>query len=328
MNSPKQATVGTPKKAATPFIIGMRDAYFNALYKIFTKDKKAILVSADNGAPTMDQISDLSGQFRNVGIAEEQMIGMACGLALEGRRPWVYAINPFITFRALEFIKLDVCAMDLPIVMLGVGAGFAYDIMGPTHHSVGSLAVMRVWPNLKIYSIADSTTAAALADINYRDRAPQYVLFDRTGLPDLYSGKDVNFNDGLVVAKPGTDGYIVASGIMVHAALKVAHILQEKGQNIGVIDLFRLKPVNEELLLKTIQKAPRVISLEEDYLHGGLGSILAEIFVDRGITTPLLRIGQPDKFAFEMGGREAIWRAHGLDEAKVASKIARWLSAS
>ena len=312
---------------STPSIIGMRDAYFNALYQIFLKDKNAILVSGDNGAPTMDRISELPNQFQNVGISEQQMVGMACGLALEGKRAWVYAINPFIAFRALEFVKIDMAAMNLPIVALGVGSGFAYDILGPTHHSVGWTAVLRPWPNLKLYSPADSVTAGALAEINYEDKSPQYVQFDRTGIPNLYEGKaDIDFHDGVICTKEGKDGYIVSHGVMVHQAMKVAKALEGKGLNIGVIDLFRLKPVNHEVLFRHLANVPRVISLEEDYLQGGLGSILAELFVDHGITKPLLRLGQPDKFAFELGGREAIWRQYGLDEISLVKKISEWFA--
>lgn len=306
-------------------IIGMRDAYFDVLYQIFLKDKRTILLSADNGAPSMDQISVLPNQFQNVGIAEEQMIGMACGLALEGKRVWTYCINPFVSFRALEFVKLDMCAMNLPITALGVGAGFAYDIMGPTHHSIGSIAVMRPWPNLKMYNPADSTAAAALAEINYEDNAPQYVQFDRAGIPNLYEEKNINFRDGIVCVKTGTDAYIVSYGIMVHQALKVSNILYAMGSNVGVIDLFRLKPINEKFLLKYLSSVPKVVSLEEDFLEGGMGSMLAELFVDHGITTPLLRIGHPNKFVFDLGGREAIWHRYGLDTESLVKKISRWL---
>jgi transketolase len=318
----KEAVKPQPK---TAFIIGMRDAYFNALYQIFLKDKKTMFISADNGAPTMDQISVLPNQFQNVGIAEQQMIGMACGLALEGRQVWVYCINPFISFRSLEFVKLDMCAMNLPIIALGVGAGFAYDIMGPTHHSVGSIAVTRPWPNLKIYDVADDTTAAALAEINYEDKGPQYVQLDRAGIPNLYAGKNINFRDGIIQVKEGKDAYIVAHGIMVHQALKVSALLEAKGMKIGVIDLFRMKPVNHELLFQYISGVPKVISLEEDYLAGGMGSIIAELFVDNGITKPLLRIGQPDNFVFDLGGREVIWERNGLDEESLVKKISEWL---
>jgi transketolase len=314
-----------PEVQSTPYIMGMRDAYFTALYDIFKRDQKCVLISADDGAPTMDAISHLPNQFRNVGIAEQQMIGMACGLALEGRKVWVYAINPFIVFRALEFLKLDMCAMNLPITAIGVGAGFAYDIMGPTHHSVGSIPVLRCWPNLVIYSVADSDTATLVAELNYASNSPQYVLMDRVGLPPLYPPRHPSFRHGFGVVGVGTDGYIIAHGVMVHQALKVAAALAKHNLSIGVIDLFRIKPIEADLLMDTLENSRGVITLEEEYLGGGIGSIMAETFTDHGISTRLLRIGQPDNFVFQLGGREAIWRKSGLDLESIEKRILEWL---
>jgi transketolase len=305
--------------------MGMRDAYFTKLYEIFQSDKKCVLLSADDGAPTMDPISALPNQFRNVGIAEEQMIGMACGLALEGRKVWVYAINPFIVFRALEFLKLDMCAMNLPITAIGVGAGFAYDIMGPTHHSVGSIPCLRSWPNLTIYSVADSDTAALIPELNYERGGPQYVLMDRVPLPALYPPRRPSFRHGFGVVGVGTDGYIIAHGIMVHQAIKVAAALGKKGISLGVIDLFRIKPVESKLLMDILHHGRVAVTLEEEYVNGGVGSIVAEIFADEGSRLRLLRIGHPDRFVFDMGGREAIWRRNGLDVESVEKRILEWL---
>jgi transketolase len=151
----------------TPFIMGMRDAFFEALFTIAKGDPEVVFVSADNGAPTLDRfVAELPDRFFTVGIAEAQMIGLAAGLALEGKKVYAYAIAPFITTRVHEQVKIDVCSMNLPIVLLGVGAGYAYDIMGPTHHTVEDIAIMRALPNLVIHSPADGATAAALARIS------------------------------------------------------------------------------------------------------------------------------------------------------------------
>lgn len=311
--------------AETKFIIGMRDAFFDALYGLAKEDKNVVIITADNGAPSLDKFAQtLPGQFFNVGIAEQQMFGMACGMAFEGKKVYCYAIAPFVTTRVHEFIKLDVCAMNLPIVALGVGAGYAYDIMGPSHHTVEDIAIMRVQPNLKIYSPADSTNAAALAEISYGDRSPQYIRFDRAGIPKLYDDNS-NFSEGILnPIKSGGDICVISTGIMVHQAIKIATKLAEIGISAGVIDLCRLKPVNIERLLYLIENVCGVVTLEEHYLAGGLGSIVAEIFVDRNIFKPLLRIGQSDKFVFDYGGRVAIWEKYGLDVDSVVDGIKQW----
>jgi transketolase len=313
---------------STPFILGMRDAFLQALFAIAARDKNVIVISADNGAPTLDQfVQRLPNQFFTVGIAEQQMIGMAAGMAFEGKKVYTYAIAPFVTSRVHEQNKLDICSMRLPVVNLGVGAGYAYDIMGPSHHTVEDIAIMRALPHMKIHSPADSVCAEALAQITYEDPSPQYVRFDRAGIPTLYTDRSVDFREGLVVVREGRDLMIVATGIMVHQALKVAAELAEDGLAVGVLDVHRLKPVPTEHLFEALRGIPRIVSLEEHLLCGGLGGSLAEIFVDHGIRTPLLRIGQDDRFVFDYGGRSVIWRKYGLDVPGVVTRIRRWLAA-
>lgn len=312
----------------TKVIIGMRDAFFNALYPLFQQNKRAVIVTADTGAPTLDQYwQNLPEQFINVGIAEQQMIGMACGLALEGRKVYTYAIAPFITLRCYEHNKLDICAMKLPIVNLGVGAGYAYDIMGPTHHTTEDISIMRALPNLVIYSPADGITATALAKISFENPGPQYIRFDRAGIPDLYQNQERNFFDGLIVTKPGKDLCLLATGAMVHTALKVAAELERQRINAEVIDVFRLKPLNEELLFKLLKDTKKLVTLEEHRLPGGFGSLIAEALLDARKNLPLLRIGMKDQFVFDLGGREVIWEKYGLDAKNIAQKILNFVAA-
>lgn len=311
--------------------LGMRDAFFKELLEIFKQDKNTFFISADNGSPLMDPISDLSGQFLNVGIAEQQMVAMACGIALEGRPVWFYAIDPFVTVRVTEFVKLDMCAMNLPITALGVGSGYSYDNMGPTHHAVGNIAMMRPWPNLTIYSPSDNVIAAALARVSYENRSPQYIKFDRTTPVNLYESEvkgviDRAIDNGLLLPRIGRDICIISTGRMVHNALNIADNLTSVGISTGVIDLFRLKPINEKLLLEIIQYYKRIVTYEEDYLIGGLGSAIAEIMVDNGVSKPILRIGQADKFVYDLGGRDVIWQKYGLDIKGAGEKIITFLN--
>ncbi|MCX6907607.1 MAG: 1-deoxy-D-xylulose-5-phosphate synthase [Verrucomicrobia bacterium] len=311
--------------ASTKFILGMRDAFFNALYEFFKRDPEAVFISADNGAPTLDQFHEnLPNQYFNVGIAEQQLIGMACGMALEGKKVYTYAIAPFVTIRCYEQTKLDVCAMNLPITCIGVGAGYAYDIMGPTHHTVEDLTVMRALPNMTVHSPADAYCAEALAEISYRNPSPQYIRFDRAGVPEIYGEGHFNFADGVLLTRPGGSIALVATGIMVHQALKVADELAKAGVQARVIDLCRIKPVNTKRLFEYLKGVNRVVSMEEHFLAGGLGSLLAEIFVDNDVRLPLLRIGQDDRYVFDNGGREVIWEKYGLDVRSMTDRILRW----
>jgi transketolase len=317
-----------------PQVIGQRDAYFDTLYEIFKQDKNCVLITADNGAPSLDKFhigpTALPGQFYTVGIAEAQMMGMAAGLAFEGKKVWVYAIAPFVTTHVHEFVKLDICAMNLPVTILGVGAGFAYDIMGPSHHTVEDISIMRCLPNLSIYSPADAACARWLAGENYRQGKPAYVRFDRTGLPDIYTDQS-DFSLGMSwrwggkiadVAKLA----IVTTGVTAGLGMRVKDALTERaGVTPFVVDVFKLKPIDNGVLRSVVDNL-NVVVYEEHYLNGGLGSIIAELMVD-GVISPrrLLRIGVPDEFTFIYGGREAIWKHYGLDVESVTQRILNWL---
>lgn len=312
----------------TKFIIGMRDIFFTELYQIFREDKDCVVITADNGAPALDQFAkDFPKQYYNVGIAEQQMIGMACGMAFEGKKVYTYAIAPFVTIRCYDQNKLDMCAMNLPIVNLGVGAGYAYDIMGPSHHTVEDISVMRALPNLVIYSPSDGITASALVKMSYEDAAPQYIRFDRAGIPNLYEGRKVNFKEGMiqVVGQETNAVAIVATGVMVHNALKVAKSLEERGIGTSVIDLFKLKPIDAAILIRHLKGCRFLVTYEEHLLAGGMGSAVLEVLSDNDFRIPTLRIGQEDRFVFDYGGREVIWEKYGLDAPSVAKKVLSWI---
>lgn len=326
-------TIPDAKGSATPRIVGQRDRYFTELFEIFKADKNCVMITADNGAPTLDQFAEqLPKQFIQVGIAEQQMFGMAAGLAVEGKKVFCYAIAPFVTTRVHEFIKLDVCAMDLPIVLLGVGAGYAYDVMGPSHHTVEDISIMRALPNLVIWSPCDGPTAAALARRSYELSSPQYIRFDRAGVADVYD-EAPNLVRGFQVVGGNVDGDsrsdvdILATSAMVDNACKVAALLGDKVR-VRVVDVFRLKPILSAELLAHLQDADHVVTLEEHFLNGGLGSIVAEIFADNHVKTPLYRMGIPDEFVFDYGGRENIWKRFGLDTESVSSAIRTYCGSS
>lgn len=154
-----------------------RDYFFRKLFEIAKEDDRIIVITADCGAPSLDQWREkLPCQIINVGIAEQQMIALAAGLALSGKRPYCYAIAPFATLRCYEFIKVDVCLMNLPIVIIGVGAGLSYTEAGPTHHATEDIACMRALPNMKIASISSNEQIDEVLKVE----GPMYVRLDRT----------------------------------------------------------------------------------------------------------------------------------------------------
>ena len=301
--------------------VAMRDRFFDALYPHFRKDKNFVLITADNGWPGIDRFANLPGQFYQVGIAEQQAVGMAAGLALRGRKVLVYAISPFVTARVVEFVKLDACAMNLPVTMVGVGNGYSYAQMSTTHHCAEWISLMRPFPNITLYGPADGECAAAVANNIASSGGPNCVILDRGGIPDLYAKSDADklARYGSMILRGGGDVALVSTGVMTHRALEVSEALG----GVAVVDVYRLKPL-DGLLLEQVRAYRGIVTLEEHQLAGGLGSVLCEHLADAGISKPVLRLGVPDRFSFELGGREPIQEACGLDLQTVVRKIQVW----
>lgn len=301
--------------------VDMRDAFFYKLYQLAKQDRQVMLLVDDFGAPSLDQFRrDLPHQYINVGIAEQNMVSVAAGLALEGKKVYVYAIAPFVTLRCFEQIKIDLCLMNLDVTAVGVGAGFAYDSSGPTHHAIDDLAVMMALPNIQIYSPSDSVAAEALASLSYTRSGPKYIRFDR-GKTSVFYPTNQDFTDGLAELKKGKDILFIATGAMVNQALCLEKKLKETGISAGVIDLYRLKPLNKKLLKNLIGGIKRVFTLEEHVIDGGLGSLVSSFLADYGVITQLERIGIESSKAFCYGKREALNRFCKIDIDSILRRV-------
>ncbi len=300
----------------------MRDAFWAKIYEIAKKNPDIVVISADMGAPALDKFrKDLNSQFVNVGIAEQNAILIAAGLALGGKKVFTYAIAPFITLRCYEQIRIELAAMNLPVTIVGVGAGFSYADSGPTHHTLEDLSIMRILPNIKVHNITDSVMAATFAEISSKMKNPNYVRLDREVPPIIYKeGSD--FSQGLTVLKPGQDICIVATGNMTHRALEVTEQLKKHSINAGVIDLYTF-PINEDLFLESIKDFKKIITLEEHTLPGGLGSAVAEVLVDNNNPISLKRIGLDLQkgYCYKYGGRKNIQSLYGLDTESIIRTI-------
>ena len=305
----------------------MRSAFIPALEKVFREHEECIFITADDGAPELDTFyQTMPERFVQVGIAEQQMIGMAAGMAKEGMRPYCYAILTFLSSRVHEFVKLDIAAMKLPVTLFGVGTGYSYSQMGATHHLVEDIALMASCPGLEIWSPSDPMTAAAMAQLSYETPIPKYIRLDRDPLPDLQGSLDGALQSGIRKVTTGPcDVLIVTTGIMTHQAMKVAAALAGE-IGVGVLDVLRIAPFPADELKYYMRRYSRpVVTLEEHFLHGGLGSIVASVITDGPMSRDLLRIGVPEKYTFESGGRQTIWRNYGLDVDSLVSRIRDWL---
>ena len=305
----------------------MRDTFSEALYNIAQKDKRVMLITSDTGAICHDKFRvDLPNQYLNIGIAEQNMIGVAAGLALAGKVVYVYAIIPFATMRCYEQIRIDLCCMELPVTVVGVGPGYDYSTLGPTHHGTEDIALMRTLPGMTILSPSDSIMVDALAKMSYKLPGPKYIRLDRTGVPLIYQGLNEDFTKGTAVLRTGADICIIATGRMVYNALRVADELAKYAIEAKVVDLYRLKPIAEDLLLEAVDKFDFVATMEEHFVTGGIATIVNEILVKKEKRCLVKNFGIPDKFCRQYDGkREYLHGLIGLDIKSVSGALIKMI---
>ena len=302
--------------------ISQRDAFWNKVYELAKENSDIIVISADCGAPALDKFrKDLSGQFVQTGIAEANSVLIAAGLALGGKKVFAYAIAPFITLRCYEQIRVNLAGMNLPITLVGLGAGFSYDDSGPTHHTLEDISIMRILPNLTVNNITDSAMAAGFADISCKMKGPNYVRLDRQIFSPVYKKGD-DFSPGLSVLREGADICIVATGNMVYRALEVSEELKEHSIEAKVIDLYTF-PINKDLFLEKISGSKKIITLEEHTIPGGMGGAVAEVLADNNKFIPLRRLGANCRkgYCYKYGGRQNIQSLFGLDKKSIINVI-------
>lgn len=314
----------------------IRDAFFDELYNIASKDSNVIFLTADMGAFSLEKFKkDLKSQYINVGVSEQNMVGIAAGLALEGKNVFIYGIASFVTMRCYEHIKVDISYMNLPIKIIGSGAGITYGSDGYTHHAVQDISIIRALPEMTIFNASDPVSMIAIAKLSYESMNPVYIRLDKGKLPCIYgngngngdgngSANNLDFSDGICLLRKGKDLLIITTGVMVHQALKLAELLSVNGIDVGVVDIYRIKPINEKLLLSFIDRSDKIATLEEHSIIGGIGSIVAELLVDNGKCVYVKRFAIADKYCRRYGDREWMRSFYGLDIDNVHHEILEW----
>ena len=311
------------------WVVGMRDAFSDALYNLAKQDKDVILITSDTGAICHNEFRQkFSAQYINIGIAEQNMVGVAAGLAMSGKIVFIYGIVPFTTMRCYEQIRIALSCMNLPVTIVGVGAGLDYSTLGPTHHGYEDIALMNLLPNMSVYSPSDSLMAGFMVQDCYKQPGPKYVRLDRRGVPLIYANaKQIDMRKGYTVLKEGSDGYIIATGRMVLTALAAAKELSSASLDIGVIDLFRIKPLNKTRLWPVINNARFLITLEEHFASCGIGSILAQFLAENNANIPFKAIGLDNAFCRKYGSRDYLLRLNNIDADNIVKSLRGWLKA-
>lgn len=304
----------------------MRDALLERIWESMSTDEKIFFTCADFGSPVLDRIrADFPARFVNVGIAEQSLINVSAGLALEGYKVFAYAIAPFITMRCYEQIRVSLALLSevrpMNVSLIGVGAGFSYVVSGPTHQCYEDITLMRAMPNMRVLSPADHISAGALFDECVSSDGLKYLRFDAQVLPPLYQ-EPPDLKRGLHVHKVGKQICLVATGYMLHTALHVAERLANEGLEVGVIDLFDLAKFDRDALKKVLTPYSGIVSLEEGFAgRGGMDALLFNFLAIESIPCQLKNIGVEGGYRFELGSRAELHEQVGIGPIAVLEKV-------
>jgi len=293
------------------------------------EDVKIFFISADFGSPVLDDIRrDFPERFINVGVAEQNLINISAGLSLEGFKVFAYAIAPFITMRCFEQLRVNLALLsevrDLNVTLIGVGAGYSYVVSGPTHQCYEDLTLIRSLPNFKLISPSDHLVTESFFDYCLETKGIKYLRLDAQVLPVLREHTSRSLvNKGFELLKEeGNDGVVLATGYMVHTALKVTAKLNESGYKIAVIDFLNLADFCLTELLDILKHMPLIISLEEGFEgRGGLDALIRSTLSNAKINTKFLGIGVRPGYSFELGSRQELHEKVGIGENVVLKRI-------
>jgi transketolase len=306
--------------------IPCRKAITDTLLEEGRKNGNLYVVTSDaRGSVTLtDFARELPDQFVEVGIAEQNAVGIAAGLALSGKNSFVCGPACFYSARSLEQIKVDVAYSGTDVKVIGVSGGVSYGALGSSHHSLHDIAVMRTFPGMKVYLPADRHQSVWLTRFLSNSPGSAYVRVGRNAVPDVYSEEDT-FEPGKArILKSGEDIAIIATGETVYHALKAADKLEEEGIRPTVIDMFTIKPLDEPAIIEAARNTRCIITVEEHSIYGGLGAAVAEITA-QSYPTRMKILGIPDENAVH-GNSEEIFAYYGLNAEGIYRQAISMLS--
>lgn len=303
----------------------MRSTFVQTISRLAREDPKVMLVIGDTGFSVMEPFeAEFGPRFVNVGIAEQSFVTFAAGLAAAGMKPFAYNVVSFMTLRGAEQILLDVCYQENPVILVGVGGGFAYGAAGPTHHALQDIAMMRAFPNLDVYCPADPAEMEAVTFAAYRRQRPAYIRIGRSVDAPIHPGAvDV---ERAIPLTQGTDIAILACGTILREAVQVQKRLDERGCSVTLYSVPRVQPLDEDAVRFCAAGHRAVFTMEEHGITGGLGSAVAELLMEQGQTPAVFqRYGVPDSFAMLTGSRTYQLDYFGLSPDKAAEDMwKRW----
>lgn len=302
-----------------------RQVICDTLLAAAKEDKDIIVACSDSrGSGSMTAFFEqYPAQSVEVGIAEQDLVSISAGLAACGKK--VFAVSPacFLSTRSYEQAKVDVAYAETNVTLVGISGGISYGALGMTHHSLQDIATMAALPGMRVYLPSDRFQTKAVVEELLQDEKPAYIRVSRSASEDLYS-EDTVFSGGAKVLKEGKDVLFVACGELVAPCLHAAELLEKEGVSAGVVDAYRVKPLNEELILKAAEGVRLVAAAEEHSLYGGLFSMTAQLFSSK-CPKKVIGLTLPDGHIVT-GTQSEAFQYYGLTAEGIARRVKKELA--
>lgn len=301
----------------------MRNAFIEELSLLAEKNDRIFLVVGDLGYGVIENFEKrFPNQFLNAGVAEQNMMGMAAGLASAGYKVYVYSIGNFPVFRCLEQIRNDICYEELDVSIVSIGAGLSYGTLGYSHHAIDDIGVMNALPGMTIYSPADPIETRLALRNSFSIQTPKYFRLGKSGEPSLFEGISSQFPNWTRLTF-GNDLLILTSGSITIEAIDAATQLQEIGIKVSVFSIPVLKPLVFDKRL--VEEFQHVLILEEHSITGGLGSIISEQLGLHKLKVNVVKLGLPDQVHHELGSQKHLRKHFHIDSQGVVNKVKEML---
>jgi len=293
----------------------MRNTFIKYLTEQARFDKRIFVITPDLGFSVLEKFRDeFPDRFLNTGIAEQNAIGIAAGLALSGKLVYVYSITPFVTMRCFEQVRLDIAYMKTNVRLVGVGAGLSYGAAGATHHAIEDIAIMRALPNMVVCCPGDPIEVRELVRQSFNFNGPIYFRLGKNGEPNIHNKEtDIKIGQAIKITE-GDDMTLITTGNMLEQGYHWMRQLKEQGKSITLLSMPTVKPIDREAIIKIINKGAPIVTLEEHNIIGGLGSAVAEIIAESGKGVKLVRRAIPDAFSHYVGSQSFLRKQFGLDK--------------
>ena len=301
----------------------MRKVFNKTLVELAEKDKRIHLVLADIGYGEIEPFArKFPERYMNCGVMEQNMTGVACGIAMEGNIAITYSIANFPTLRGLEQIRNDVCYHNANVKIVIIGGGVSYGPLGISHHSTEDIAIMRALPNMVVLVPSDKQEAEAATRAMMAYEGPVYYRCGYVGESDIHHGK-IDFEIGKAIeVESGNDCTVIYTGPLGKDAQIAVEAAREKGINCRLLSMHTIKPIDREAIVRAAKETGRIITVEEHNLSGGLGSAVAEVLADEGcLNVKFKRMALPDVFVHEVGSQQWLRDRYGLSIADIQRQI-------